>query len=121
MTVTVAALVTVNEDKPRALATYLEVTTPLLEKVGAKIRDRFFLQQALVGKQPAKTLLLVDYPDMAAVRAVFESPEYRALIPVRDEAFSTYSVTLVVNSNAEEAPDTAAPPEALRSRACNDC
>ena len=35
MSVTVMALLSVNENEPRALAEYLDVTAPLLERAGA--------------------------------------------------------------------------------------
>jgi len=40
--------------------------------------------------------VMVEYPDRAAVDTVFESPEYKAVIPIRDIAFADYQVTVVV-------------------------
>lgn len=98
MTVKVIALVTINEDAPRALARYLEVTTPLLEEVGARITQRFEIGEGVVGDVPGQTVLVVDYPDRAAVDRVFGSAAYAAVRPIRDRAFLDYSVSVVTNA-----------------------
>ncbi|WP_168797965.1 DUF1330 domain-containing protein [Pacificoceanicola onchidii] len=95
MTVTVLAMVTVNEANPSALARYFEVTQPLMERAKAKIVQRFDVSKAVVGGKPAETIILVEYPDHDAVASVFQSPEYEAVKPIRDEAFSRYSVSVV--------------------------
>lgn len=97
MSATVVALVTVNEDEPQALAAYLDATTPLLERVGAKIRQRFTLTEVVVGEPTPQTMIVVEYPSKDAVFEVFRSDVYRDIIPVRDQAFSTYSVSVVGN------------------------
>lgn len=102
MTVKVIALVSINDDEPLALAEYFRVTTPLLEKVGAKVESNFTINEVVVGHRPAKMVIIVNYPSRAAVEAVFNSPEYQALIPTRDLAFTEYSVTV-----ASEVPERA--------------
>ena len=95
MPVTVLALLTVCDENPAALAAYFQGALPLLERVGARIVKRFEINEVVVGHRPARTLMLVEYPDRAAVDAVFGSEEYRRLIPIRDQAFTNYSVTVV--------------------------
>lgn len=94
MTVTVVALVTVNDDEPWALGEYFRVTGPLLERAGAEIVKRFTVNEVVVGHRPAKTVVIVKYPSRAAVESVFGSPEYQAIKPVRDRAFSDYHVSI---------------------------
>jgi uncharacterized protein (DUF1330 family) len=94
MTVTVVALVTVNDDEPWALGEYFRVTGPLLERAGAEIVKRFSVNEVVVGHRPAKTVVIVKYPSRAAVESVFGSPEYQAIKPVRDRAFSDYHVSI---------------------------
>ncbi len=93
--VTVLALVTFAEDQPMALAEYLRVTTPLLERVGARITKRFSVAEMVVGAAPAQSMVIVEYPSRAAVDHVFGSAEYAAIIPVRDKAFLTYHISIV--------------------------
>lgn len=97
MAVKVIALVTINDDAPLALAQYLDVTTPLLEKAGAKIIQRFTLNEAVVGKRPAQSVVIVEYPSKEAVSDVFDSTEYQAIKSVRDRAFSNYQVSIVAD------------------------
>ncbi len=101
MSVKVLALVTINDSHPMALAKYLEVTEPLLASAGAKIEKRFVINEAIVGGRPARSAIIVDYPSRAAVDAVFQSEEYKSIIPIRDVAFLDYTVTVV--SDAAEA------------------
>lgn len=90
--VKVFALVTFNEEQAQALARYLEITEPLLQREGARIIERFSLEDDVIGERPAKSVIIVEYPSRQAVENVFSSPEYRSAIPFRDLAFSTYSV-----------------------------
>ena len=70
------------------------VTGPLLERAGAEIVKRFSVNEVVVGHRPAKTVVIVKYPSRAAVESVFGSPEYQAIKPVRDRAFSDYHVSI---------------------------
>lgn len=97
MTVTVIALVTVNENQPMALAQYLEATSPLLDKAGGKIVRRFKVEEPVVGQKPSQTMIVVEYPDRAAVDYVFKSDIYKSIIELRDMAFETYQVSIVTN------------------------
>lgn len=93
--VTVLAFVTIAEDQPQALAEYFRLTGPLLDRVGARIVRRFAVTEAVVGRGPSRTVVIVDYPSRAAVDAVFLSPDYAAAIPARDRAFLDYAITVV--------------------------
>ncbi|MCT4555283.1 MAG: DUF1330 domain-containing protein [Pelagimonas sp.] len=95
MGVYVIGCVTMNPDEPEAYQEYLTVTAPLLEKAGAKVLQHFAVADDLVGHKPAENVMIVQYPSVEAVHELFESPEYQGVIPVRDRAFSTYSVSLV--------------------------
>jgi uncharacterized protein (DUF1330 family) len=93
--VQVIAFVTVNEAEPQALAAYLEATGPLLARAGAEIVQRFALSEMLVGRGPAQSVIIVDYPSRAAVDQVFQSPEYAAIVPIRERAFLHYHIAVV--------------------------
>jgi uncharacterized protein (DUF1330 family) len=103
MTVTVVAMVSMNDDEPLALAEYFRVTGPLLERAGAKIKKSFNINEVVVGHRPAKTVFIVEYPNMAAVDMVFKSAEYQSVIPSRDLAFSEYSVTIAADNSEADA------------------
>lgn len=98
--VIILAFVTISEDAPEALAEYFKVTDPLLQRAGARIIKRFAVNDVVVGSPPAKTVVMVEYPSREAVDSVFQSPEYVAVTPTRDQAFSTYSITVVDDLSA---------------------
>ena len=102
MAVTVVALVTVNDNEPWALGEYFRVTGPLLERAGAEIVQRFTVNEVVVGHRPAKTVVIVKYPDRAAVESVFGSAEYQAIKPIRDRAFSDYHVSIASDEDSQE-------------------
>lgn len=102
MGVRIIAFVTIDETQPQALARYLEATGPLLEAAGARIVQRFVLNEAVVGDRPAQSVIIVDYPDRAAVDQVFSSQAYKDIIEVRDKAFLEYHVTVVAGENEAE-------------------
>jgi uncharacterized protein (DUF1330 family) len=68
-----------------------------LERAGAVIKKSFTINEVVVGHRPAKMVFIVEYPNKAAVDMVFGSPEYAAVIPSRDLAFSEYSVTIAAD------------------------
>ncbi|WP_298836115.1 DUF1330 domain-containing protein [uncultured Roseobacter sp.] len=103
MPVTVMALVSINEDAVEDLGIYMRATQPLLKSVGAVIRQRFAINDVVVGKQDAKSVLVVDYPDRAAVDAVFQSPEYQAVRENRDRAFPFYQISIIESADVPEA------------------
>lgn len=94
MTVTVLAMITMAENQGAALSRYLEVTAPLLERANAVVTQMFTLNEAVVGHRPAKRVIMVEYPNREAVDLVFNSDEYKALIPMRDIAFSSYDISI---------------------------
>lgn len=95
MSVTVCAILRLNEDQPEALGKYFEITTPLLERARAKITQRFTTQSAVVGQNPPEMVVLVEYPTIEAVNSLFASKEYEQAKPYRDKAFSLYNVSVV--------------------------
>lgn len=107
MTVTVVALVSINEDEPFALGEYFRITGPLLERAGAEIVNRFTVNEVVVGHRPAKTVLIVKYPSREAVESVFGSAEYEAVKPIRDRAFLEYHVSVASDEESEAKGDAA--------------
>ena len=95
MVVRVIALLEIREDESFALGEYFRITNPLLERANARIVSRFEVNQAVVGHPPPRTIVVVEYPDLDAVKSVFDSPEYASIARIRDVAFSSYSVSLV--------------------------
>lgn len=95
MSVLVVGLVSINTAEQDALAEYLRVTTPLLEKVGAKMKQQFQIVETVIGDPIAESVMVVEYPSLEAMDGVFGSDGYKAAIPYRDRAFRTYNVSVV--------------------------
>lgn len=95
MPIRVVALVTINPDEAQALQRYMDVTTPLLEEVGARIVQQAQVQNVVVGDEIAERLMVVEYPDLDALDKVFKSAAYKSVIPSRDKAFKTYNVSIL--------------------------
>ncbi len=95
MTVKVVALTSVNEDNIDALNTYIGVTTPLLEQVGARIVETYQTEKPVVGAVLPQTVTVVEYPDLDAVHRVFDGAEYTGLRHIREQAFTHYQISIV--------------------------
>lgn len=95
MAIQVVACLTLNPDEPEAIQTYFDTAMPLIESVGAVIRQRFDIGEAIIGERIAETMMVVEYPDHDALESVFESDDYKAIIPARDKAFLKYSVNVL--------------------------
>lgn len=91
----VVASLTINPTEPKALQAYFDVAMPLIEKVGAKLVQKIEIGDPVVGDKLSSILMLVDYPSHEAVEAVFDSPEYKSIIPMRKRAFLKYNVCIV--------------------------
>lgn len=107
--VTVLAFVTIAEDAPDALAAYFRITDPLLKRAGARIVKRFSIHDVVVGKRPAQTVVMVEYPSREAVDMVFGSPEYASVIKYRDRAFLDYAITIIDEPAEPPVPVPATP------------
>lgn len=94
MSVMMVATTTLNAGQDDALQQYIIATAPMIEKAGGRLVSRLHHNEDIVGAGPSQFVVLVDYPSKAAVRSVFESAEYKALISVRDLAFSTYNISV---------------------------
>ncbi len=100
----VLASLRVNPDHPKALQMYLASAMPLIEAAGGRVAKQIELGEQIIGEEGSTMALLVNYPNREAVDAVFSSPEYQKLIPVRELAFLSYNVAIVEN---EELPEFA--------------
>lgn len=95
MSVYVIACLTVNPEAEDDLRIYLDVAMPLVQKMGGKVTQNFTVGELVVGSRIAEAIMVVEYPDIETVHALFDSPEYKSIVPNRDRAFSTYNVSII--------------------------
>jgi uncharacterized protein (DUF1330 family) len=93
--VQVIASLKVNPDQLDAVEEYFSTMMPIAEKIGARVLQKIEIREPIVGGTEMETILQVEYPDRKSVSKVFDSVEYKQLIPVRDRAFLKYDVCIV--------------------------
>lgn len=96
MAVQVVAITSLNSDAGGALDEYLNVVGPLMQSAGAKIISRFELGDSVVGSNEIQYVSVIEYPDEASLKLVFQSDAYKSLEKVKKQAFSKYQVNLAV-------------------------
>lgn len=68
---------------------YLEygaAVRPLLAKAGAEIKDNYYPEASLIGDWDPDVFFLVRYPSQPAFENMIGSPEYQAIVHLREES-----------------------------------
>lgn len=84
MTAFVISRMTVKD--PAKLAEYGAAAGPIAAQFGGKIVLRGKFHSALVGEGGEHATGVLEFPDTEAVSHCFSSPQYQALVALRDEA-----------------------------------
>ncbi len=95
MPITVVALTELTPEPGDALDRYLAVTGALMDAAGARIVERYERVEIVSGTTVPQFVTIIEYPDHAAVRRVFDDPDYLALAPMRDAAFQRYEIAIM--------------------------
>ena len=82
-------IVNTNVRDPEAYREYMQKVTPLVAKAGGKYLVRGGPFTVLEGKWQPTRLVVIEFPDRAAIDAWYQSPEYAPLIPLRHRAAET--------------------------------
>jgi uncharacterized protein (DUF1330 family) len=69
---------------PDGYKAYADAVPPLLEKYGGRFLAKGGATATLEGFAPQPRIALVEFPDMATAQAFWNSPEYRAIAPIRN-------------------------------------
>jgi uncharacterized protein (DUF1330 family) len=75
---------TIRVTDPATWQRYVERVGPTFAPHGGKLLLRAVKSAALNGDAHGERVVVAEFPDMAALRAWHDSPEYRALIALRD-------------------------------------
>lgn len=78
----------VNPDGKKELSHYIEKVGELYKKVKAKPIYKFKITKPLIGTYTPSIVSIMEFPSISALNDVFESDEYKKLIPYREKAFS---------------------------------
>ncbi len=66
---------------PEEYATYARQTVALAEAFGGRFLVKGGAQTVVEGDAPARQVV-VEFPDIRAARAWYDSPEYQAILPI---------------------------------------
>ena len=83
---TLIVTATPNPQEMEAVNDYLQGVLPLLLGAGGKPVKRLKVDELIHGS-PCGMVLVMDFESNEAITNLFESEEYAALIPVRDQGF----------------------------------
>lgn len=82
-----------NPNEMESLQAYLQGVLPLFTSAGGTLVRRLKTNRVVNGR-PAGMVLVMDFESADTAAALFESDEYRALIPVRDRGFAEMNILL---------------------------
>lgn len=71
---------------PVAYEEYRRQVPAIIAAYGGRYLVRGGATTALEGAPPANRLVILEFPDMARLRAFYDSPEYRPLLAIRQRA-----------------------------------
>jgi len=69
--------------EPEGYALYTARTPAAIAAHGGRFLVRGGAVEAKEGAPPAGRVVVIEFPDMAAARRFYDSPEYRAILPLR--------------------------------------
>jgi uncharacterized protein (DUF1330 family) len=91
---TLLVTVTPAEGQGEAMGRYLQGVQPLLAGAGGTPVKRLRVTDTITGSAATGLALVMDFDDADAIRGVFASDAYQALIPDRDQGFSNVEILI---------------------------
>ena len=88
---TLVVTATQNPNEMESVQGYLQGVLPLLMDAGGKLVKRLKVDEVIRGN-PSGMVLVMDFDSDEAITTIFESDEYAALIPVRDQGFAEMDI-----------------------------
>ena len=82
-----------NPNEMASVQEYLQGVLPLFMGAGGTLVRRLKTNKAVNGR-PAGMVLVMDFESAGAVTDMFESDEYRALVPIRDRGFAEMNILI---------------------------
>ena len=82
-----------NPSEMESVHAYLHGVMPLLMGAGGTLVRRLKTSKVVNGR-PAGMVLVMDFAAADAVAAMFDSDDYRALVPARDKGFTEMNILI---------------------------
>ena len=90
---TLVVTATPNPNEKESVQAYLQGVLPLLMGAGGNPVKRLKVDEAIRGKSTGMVLVM-DFDSDETITKLFESDEYAALIPMRDQGFAEMNILL---------------------------
>ena len=81
-------------EKAETLQQYQQVARAVIGKHGGQPVARGTGLTSLHGGQQRKVGIVVPFPDLAAVQAWYNDPEYQRVLPLRDQSFAELEINV---------------------------
>ena len=82
-----------NAEEMDSVQEYLKGVMPLLTAAGGNLVKRLKVDSVING-DPSGMVLVMDFDSANAIKTMFESDDYAALVPVRDRGFAQMNILL---------------------------
>lgn len=79
---------------PATFAAYIKRVVPMIEGFGGRYLTKGGAHRILEGDWRPERLVIIEFPDMAALNAWFDAPEYQPLKALRQGAARDWMVAL---------------------------
>ncbi len=86
-----------NSEHQEALNEYVKGVMPLLLDLGGVVIKRSFVTDTYYGSKYFTFLLIMDFPSKKSLLKMFESDDYKSLIPLREKGFKTIDIFFADN------------------------
>lgn len=90
---TLVVTATPNPAEMASLQAYLQGVMPLLIGAGGKLIKRLQVSQVVHGN-PSGMAMVMDFESQEAIAGIFETEEYKALVPARDKGFKEMNILI---------------------------
>jgi len=87
-------LAQIDVNDPEAYKLYTAETPGVIQQYGGRFVVRGGNPEALEGELASRRVVLIEFPDKAAAKRFYASPEYQKILPLR-QVCSTGRVTLL--------------------------
>lgn len=90
-----AILITVAAPNPAEMETlgqYAKESFDIANRYGANILSRYTSIEQIHGEAPAAIIGLAEFPSAETIKEMFDSKEYKALLPMRDKALTSLNL-----------------------------
>ena len=88
-------IVDVQVTDPQAYEEYRRQVPATLERYGGRFAVRGGRYETLEGSWQPQRIVVLEFPDYERARQWYDSPEYQAIIPLREQHARTNFLTLV--------------------------